>query len=620
MAETAQISQDEMEDLREAFSKIDVDSHGYIGTDDLNDLFKAANLPLPGYRIREIIQDLTSTGAQHEGKVTFDEFISVVRGLKSSEVAKTFRKAINKKEGICAVAGTSEQSGTQHSYSEEEKVAFANWVNKALEKDPDCKHILPIDPSTNDLFKAMGDGIILCKMINLSVPDTIDERTINKKKLTPFTIQENLNLALNSASAIGCHVVNIGAEDLKEGRQHLVLGLLWQIIKIGLFADIEISRNEALVALLRDGESLEDLMKLSPEELLLRWANYHLENAGCPKINNFSSDIKDSKAYYNLLNQVAPKGDEEGIPAITIDMSGIREKEDLKRAECMLDQADRLGCRQFVTATDVIRGNPKLNLAFIANLFNTYPALKKPENQDIDWSSIEGETREERTFRNWMNSLGGARDHKDLADAMVIFQLYEKIKVPVDWSRVNKPPYPKLGGNMKKLENCNYAVDLGKNQAKFSLVGIAGQDLNEGNRTLTLALLWQLMRRYTLNILEDLGDGQKVTDDTIVTWVNDTLTQAGKGTITGFKDGSISTSMPVLDLIDAIQPGCIRYDLVKTDDLSDEEKLNNAKYAISMARKIGTRVYALPEDLVEVKPKMVMTVFACLMARGMKRV
>lgn len=48
----------------------------------------------------------------------------------------------------------------------------------------------------------------------------------------------------------------------------------------------------ALVALLRDGESLEDLMKLSPEELLLRWANYHLEEAGCSKINNFSSDIK----------------------------------------------------------------------------------------------------------------------------------------------------------------------------------------------------------------------------------------------------------------------------------------------------------------------------------------
>ncbi|CAL9689829.1 unnamed protein product [Knipowitschia caucasica] len=611
------ISQEELEELREAFTKIDVDNNGFISKEELNELFRAANLSLPGYRIREMVQEMT----QDSNQLSFQQFTQMVHGLKSTEVAKTFRKAINKKEGICSVRGTSEQSGTQHSYSEEEKVAFVNWVNKALEKDGDCDHVLPMDPCTNQLFSAVGDGIVLCKMINLSVPDTIDERTINKKKLTPFTIQENLNLALNSASAIGCHVVNIGAEDLKEGRQHLVLGLLWQVIKIGLFADIELSRNEALIALLRDGESLEDLMKLSPEELLLRWANHHLQEAGCSRINNFSSDIKDSRAYYNLLNQVSPKGDEDGVPPVAIDMSGLKEKDDLKRAEQMLEQAERLGCRQFVMPPDVVRGNPKLNLAFVANLFNKYPALKKPENQDIDWSSVEGETREERMFRNWMNSLGVNprvnRLYTDINDALVIFQLYEQIKVPVNWDKVNKPPYSKLGSNMKKLENCNYAVELGKNEAKFSLVGIAGQDLNSGNRTLTQALLWQLMRRYTLKILEDLGDGQKVTDDTIVSWVNQTLTQAGKTSISSFKDLSISSSIPVIDLIDAIRPGSIRYELLKTEDLTDEEKLNNAKYAISMARKIGARVYALPEDLVEVKPKMVMTVFACLMARGL---
>lgn len=76
-------------------------------------------------------------------------------------------------------------------------------------------------------------------------------------------------------------------------------------------------------------------------------------------------------------------------------MVSRQEKEDLKRAECMLEQADRLGCRQFVMPTDVIRGNPKLNLAFVANLFNKYPALKKPENQDIDWSAIEGPSRQQ---------------------------------------------------------------------------------------------------------------------------------------------------------------------------------------------------------------------------------
>ena len=56
--------------------------------------------------------------------------------------------------------------------------------------------------------------------------------------------------------------------------------------------------STALAALLRDGETLEDLMKLSPEELLLRWANFHLENAGQPKINNFSSDIKVGFTYH----------------------------------------------------------------------------------------------------------------------------------------------------------------------------------------------------------------------------------------------------------------------------------------------------------------------------------
>lgn len=83
---------------------------------------------------------------------------------------------------------------------------------------------------------------------------------------------------------------------------------------------------------------------------------------------------------------------------------------------------------------------------------------------------------------------------------------------------------------MEKLENCNYAVDLGK-LLKFSLVGIAGQDISEGNPTLTLALVWQLMRAYTLSILTQLtnnvsngdgngGSGKAIVEREIVEWVN----------------------------------------------------------------------------------------------------
>ena len=62
----------------------------------------------------------------------------------------------------------------------------------------------------------------------------------------------------------------------------------------------------------------------------------------------------------------------------------------MKRAEFMLREADKLGCRQFVTPADVVSGNPKLNLAFVANLFNTYPSLHKPDNNDIDMNLLEG--------------------------------------------------------------------------------------------------------------------------------------------------------------------------------------------------------------------------------------
>ncbi|XP_078266544.1 plastin-1-like [Rhinoraja longicauda] len=623
---TTHISREELEEMKEAFNKIDLDNSGYISDYELQDLFKEANHPLPGYKVREIVEQILAVGDRSEdGRISFDEFVSVFQDLKDKEISKTFRKVINKKEGICALGGLSDRSseGTQHSYEEEEKVAFVNWINKALEGDPDCKHLIPMDPNHDRLFSAVGDGILLCKMINLSQPDTIDERVINKKKLTPFTISENLNLTLNSASAIGCTVVNIGAEDLKEGRHHLVLGLLWQIIKIGLFADIELTRNEALIGLLREGEELEVLLTLSPEDLLLRWVNYHLENAEFGKITNFSQDIKDSKAFFHLLNQIASSGEGSEM-MIEIDMAGFNEKDDFRRAECMLQQADKLGCRQFVTPADVVSGNPKLNLAFVANLFNKYPGMHNTNNE-YDLTLLEGESREERTFRNWMNSQGVSpfvnHLYSDLTDALVIFQLYQNVNVPVDWNRVNRPPYPQLGANMKKLENCNYAVELGKNKACFSLVGIAGQDLNAGNRTLTLALIWQLMRRYTLKVLSDLGEGSKVTDEIIIKWVNETLANAKKSSsIVSFKDKCICTSLPVIDLIDAVVPNAIRYELVKRTDVSEVDKLNNAKYAISVARKIGARVYALPEDLVQVKPKMVMTVFACLMGKGLKKV
>jgi len=168
----------------------------------------------------------------------------------------------------------------------------------------------------------------------------------------------------------------------------------------------------------------------------------------------------------------------------------------------------------------------------------------------------------------------------------------------------------------KKLENDNYAVEIGKS-LKFSLEGIQGKDIFDGNKTFTLAILWQLMRHHVLAILAKLGGGQRIGDNDIIEWANNTVRSAGKSSsMSSFKDPSLKNSIFLIDLIDAVSPGSADYSLV-THSEDEQELLLNAKYAVSLARKIGCCVFALPEDIVEVKPKMIMTFVSTVMAVAM---
>lgn len=116
-------------------------------------------------------------------------------------------------------------------------------------------------------------------------------------------MQENLNLCLNSSKMIGCVIVNITAPLIQEKRAHIILGLLWQIIRSQAESKINLHDNPYLIRLKHENEEIGDLLKLSPEQLLLRWFNYHLEKAGSTnRVKNFSADVKDGENYTLLLN------------------------------------------------------------------------------------------------------------------------------------------------------------------------------------------------------------------------------------------------------------------------------------------------------------------------------
>jgi plastin-1 len=506
-------------------------------------------------------------------------------------------------------------SNITHTINEDERTEFTRHINAVLAGDADIGNRLPFPTDTFEMFDECKDGLVLAKLINDSVPDTIDERVLNRPKkgkaLNAFQMTENNNIVIESAKGIGCSVVNIGSGDIIEVREHLILGLIWQVIRRGLLGKIDIKLHPELYRLLEEDETLEQFLRLPPEQILLRWFNYHLKAANWPRrVQNFSTDVKDAENYTVLLAQI---GHEYGCTR------GPLQTRDLhQRAEEVLQNADKLGCRKFLTPSSLVAGNPKLNLAFVANLFNTHPALdpiteeEKIEVEDFD---AEGE-REARVFTLWLNSLdvqpAVQSFFDDLCDGTILMQAYDKvIKGSVNWRCVNKRP-AHGGGEMsrfKAVENTNYAIELGK-QNGFSLVGIQGADITDGQRKLTLGLVWQLMRKditLTLKGLAQRLGKREITDSEMVRWANDMSRKGGRNSsIRSFKDPAIGTGVFLLDVLSGMKSSYVDYDLV-TDGRTDDDAYLNAKLSISIARKMGATIWLVPEDICQVRARLVTT-------------
>ncbi|KAK6539595.1 Fimbrin, actin-bundling protein [Orbilia ellipsospora] len=632
------LRQDEIMGLQNDFLKLDQDDKGYL---DEATAIKAAQKS-EGKTYDVVRATLKEVELDSSRRVELDDFVDLISKLRlsgsggagssgglpaavpqgvvrsrASSAGGVLPPSPGKKPGQIRIGGST--STSQHTINEDERTEFTRHINAALAGDADIGDRLPFPTDTFEMFDQCKDGLVLAKLINDSVPDTIDERVLNrstKKALNAFHMTENNNIVINSAKAIGCSVVNIGAGDIIEVREHLILGLIWQIIRRGLLSKIDIRLHPELYRLLEDGETLEQFLRLPPEQILLRWFNYHLKAANWNRrVTNFSSDVKDAENYTVLLNQLSPE---------LCSRAPLQTRDLLQRAEQVLQNADKLDCRKFLTAKSLVAGNSKLNLAFVAHLFNTHPCLDpltEEEKVDIEDFDAEGE-REARVFTLWLNSLDVNPSvnslFDDLGDGTIIMQAYDKV-VPgtVNWRFVNKRPAD--GGEMHRLkavENTNYAVDLGKSQG-FSLVGIQGADITDGQKKLTLALVWQLMRRDILNTLTGLAQkmGKKeLSDADMIRWANDMAKKGGKNSsIRNFKDQNLSSGVFLLDVLNGMKSNYVDYNLV-TPGATEEDAYMNAKLSISIARKMGATIWLLPEDIVAHRGRLITTFVGSLMA------
>lgn len=501
-----------------------------------------------------------------------------------------------------------------HAISESEKASYVAHINNYLGEDKFLKQFLPIDPATNQLFDLVKDGVLICKLINVAVPGTIDERAINTKKLlNPWERNENHTLGLNSAKAIGCTVVNIGTQDLVEGRPHLVMGLISQIIKIQLLADLNLKKTPQLMELVEDSQEVEELMGLPPEKVLLKWMNFHLKKAGYAKqVTNFTTDLKDGEAYAHLLNVLAPEHSTT---------STLETKDPTKRANLILEQAEKLDCKRYISPKDIVDGSANLNLTFVAQIFQhrnglTVDSQKLSIAEQITTDDAQT-SREERCFRLWINSLGTATYvnnlFEDVRTGWVLLEVLDKVSPgSVNWKQATKPP---IKMPFRKVENCNQVIRIGK-ELRFSLVNVAGDDIVQGNKKLILAFLWQLMRFTMLQLLKNLrsySQGKEITDADILSWANKKVKSSGRSSqMDSFKDRSLSDGIFFLELLSAVESRVVNWKLITKGETDEDRKLN-ATYIITVARKLGCSIFLLPEDIMEVNQKMILTLTASIM-------
>ncbi|XP_026392808.1 fimbrin-4-like [Papaver somniferum] len=564
------------------------------------------------FTVEEIAEILGESNSDKSEEIDFETFLRAYLNLQARATARRNERG-DPRIGRSTTFLKSSSTTLLHTISETERASYVAHINNYLKDDKFLKNYLPLDPSNNSLFDLVKDGVLLCKLINVAVPGTVDERAINtKRKLNPWERNENHTLCLNSAKAIGCTVVNIGTQDLIEARPHLVLGLISQIIKIQLLANLNLKKTPQLVELVTDNKEVEELMSLAPEKLLLKWMNFHLSKAGYKKpITNFSTDLKDGEAYAYLLNVLAPE---------FCNPTTLETRDPIQRAQMVLDHAEKMNCKRYITPKDIVDGSTNLNLAFVAHIFHHRNGLTMDTNK-ISFAEMmlddDQVSREERCFRLWINSLGTEtyvnNVFEDVRTGWVLLEVLDKVSPgSVQWKKATKPP---IRMPFRKVENCNQVVTIGKD-LNFSLVNVAGSDIVQGNKKLILAFLWQLMRFNMLQLLKNLrfsSEGKELTDVDILNWANSKVKKSGRQSqMESFKDKNLSSGRFFLELLSAVEPRVVNWNLV-TKGVTDEEKKLNATYIISVARKLGCSIFLLPEDIIEVNQKMLLTLTASIM-------
>lgn len=77
----------------------------HIESLELKEALDGVGLKLPGWQIRDLIQQFDSNDEGHRNKLSLNEFENMCKNLKMKDVAKSFKQVVIKNETLQTIGG-----------------------------------------------------------------------------------------------------------------------------------------------------------------------------------------------------------------------------------------------------------------------------------------------------------------------------------------------------------------------------------------------------------------------------------------------------------------------------------------------------------------------------------
>ncbi|KAL8381697.1 hypothetical protein RB595_005807 [Gaeumannomyces hyphopodioides] len=222
---------------------------------------------------------------------------------------------------------------------------FTKWLNNKLQER---------DLEVKDLVKDLSDGVILIHLLECLSSESLG-RYAAKPKLRVQRF-ENTNTALNFIKSRGIQMTNIGAEDIVDGNQRIILGLIWTLILRFTVSDI----NEA---------------GMTAKEGLLLWCQRKTACYDEVEVRDFSGSWNDGLAFCALLDIHRPD---------LIDYDALDKSDHRGNMQMAFDIAHKeIGIPKLLDVEDVcdVAKPDELSLmTYIAYWFHAFSQMEKVEN------------------------------------------------------------------------------------------------------------------------------------------------------------------------------------------------------------------------------------------------